>query len=129
MTRGSPVRLILTFSLPLLVGNIFQQLYNMVDTMIVGRFVSTQALAGVGSTGAISFLIMGFAMGVTSGFSVVISQRFGANDEKGLRSAVAMSVYLCVALTVVMTLVSTLATRPLLMLMNTPDDMFADAYQ
>ena len=101
----------------------------MVDTMIVGRFVSTQALAGVGSTGAISFLIMGFAMGVTSGFSVVISQRFGANDEKGLRSAVAMSVYLCVALTVVMTLVSTLATRPLLMLMNTPDDMFADAYQ
>ncbi len=128
MTQGSPVRLILTFSLPLLIGNIFQQLYNMVDTMIVGRFVSTQALAGVGSTGAISFLIMGFAMGVTSGFSVVISQRFGANDEKGLRNAVAMSVYLCIALTVVMTLVSTLATRPLLMLMNTPDDMFADAY-
>ena len=128
MTQGSPVRLILTFSLPLLIGNIFQQLYNMVDTMIVGRFVSTQALAGVGSTGAISFLIMGFAMGVTSGFSVVVAQRFGAGDEKGVRNAVAMAAYLCVGLAVVMTLVSTLATRPLLLLMNTPADMYDYAY-
>lgn len=128
MTSGNPIRLILSFSLPLLVGNIFQQLYNMVDAMIVGKFVSTDALAAVGSTGAISFLICGFAMGITSGFSVVMAQRFGADDLDGLRNAVAMAALLCGGLTVLLTALSTLLAKPLLLMMNTPSNIFADAY-
>ena len=128
MTNGSPVRLILSFSLPILAGNIFQQLYNMVDAVIVGQFISTDALAAVGSTGAISFFVLGFVMGLTSGFSVVIAQRFGAADENGVRKAVAMSVYIGIAMTLLLTLSSVLGTRPLLNLMDTPGDIYADAY-
>ena len=84
MTTGSPVKLILFFSIPLLIGNIFQQFYSMVDTIIVGRFLGVKALAAVGSTGSMSFLILGFVLGLCSGFSVLISQKFGANDNEGL---------------------------------------------
>lgn len=86
MTAGSPTKLILSFSLPLLIGNIFQQLYNMADAVVVGRFIGTGALAAVGSTGAISFLVLGFVIGLTGGFSVVMAQRFGAEDRDGLRA-------------------------------------------
>ena len=85
MTKGSPWRLIFFFTVPVLLGNIFQQLYSMVDTIIVGRFVSVQALAAVGATGSISFLVIGFATGITSGFGIVIAQKFGAGDEKAVR--------------------------------------------
>ena len=88
MTTGNPVKLILYFSIPLLIGNIFQQLYSMVDTIIVGRFLGVNALAAVGSTASLSFLVLGFISGLTSGFSVLISQRFGANDDEGLKKAV-----------------------------------------
>lgn len=128
MTVGSPVRLIVAFSLPLLLGNIFQQLYNMVDTIIVGRTISVQALAAVGATGAMSFLVLGFVMGLTGGFSVIAAQRFGAGDYDGVRHTVAVSVILSAVLTVVVTLVSVLSTGPLLRLMNTPDDIYEDAY-
>lgn len=128
MTNGSPFRLILSFSLPVLVGNIFQQLYNMVDAIVVGRFISTDALAAVGSTGAIAFLVLGFVMGLTSGFSVVIAQRFGAADEDGLRRAVAMSVYISLGMTLLLTLASVLGARPLLDLMDTPGNIYEDAY-
>lgn len=83
LTKGSPFRLIFSFMLPVLIGNIFQQLYNMADTLIVGHTVSSDAMAGVGSTGSITFLIIGFATGLTSGFAVRTSQRFGARDEAG----------------------------------------------
>lgn len=128
MTAGSPARLILSFSLPLLVGNIFQQLYNMVDAMVVGRFIGTGALAAVGSTGAISFLVLGFVIGLTGGFSVVTAQRFGADDQDGLRQAVAISFYIGAGMTVVLTAVSVLLTHPLLRFMDTPPDIYADAY-
>ena len=98
MTTGSPVKLILFFSIPLLIGNIFQQFYSMVDTIIVGRFLGVKALAAVGSTGSMSFLILGFVLGLCSGFSVLISQKFGANDNEGLREAVASSIILSVIL-------------------------------
>mgnify|MGYP001033624765 FL=1 len=85
MTVGSPTRLILFFSIPLLIGNIFQQLYNMVDTIIVGRCIDENALAAVGLTGPMSFLVIGFVMGLSSGFAVLVAQRFGAKDEEGMR--------------------------------------------
>ena len=80
MTKGSPIKLILAFMIPILIGNLFQQLYSMVDTAIVGKFVGVQALAAVGATGGLVFLILGFINGLTHGFSVIISQRFGSND-------------------------------------------------
>ncbi len=128
MTQGSPVKHILLFSIPLLIGNVFQQFYSMVDTIIVGRFVGVDALAAVGSTGSLVFLINGFALGLTSGFSVMVSQRFGANDEKGLRKAVSSSVVLCATLVVILTTISLIAAKPLLHLMNTPENIFNDAY-
>lgn len=108
MTEGSPTKLILSFALPIVIGNLFQQFYTMVDTIIVGRYVGTEALAAVGSTGMITFLILGFFMGMTAGFSVPISQCYGAQDEVGVRKAV--------------------GSAALLTLLNTPEEIFADAY-
>lgn len=127
MTKGTPWKLILSFSIPLLIGNIFQQLYSMVDTIIVGRFVSVEALAAVGSTGSMSFLVLGFVMGITSGFSVITAQRFGANDEDGVRRSVAISIELCLIATVLLTIVSVLGAEPMLRMMNTPANIFEDA--
>ena len=114
MTKGSPIRLILAFSIPLFIGNVFQQFYSMADTVIVGRTIGVQALAAVGATSAISFLILGFAQGLTSGFSVVAAQCFGAGEEERLRDSVATSILLCVAATVFITILSVLTARPLL---------------
>ena len=85
MTKGRPLPVILKFTIPLIIGNVFQQLYNMVDTIIVGRYVGADALAAVGSTGTIMFLLTGFSQGITAGFSILISQRSGAKDENGVR--------------------------------------------
>lgn len=128
MTVGNPTKLILSFAIPMLIGNIFQQFYNMVDTMIVGRFVGVDALAGVGSTGSMNFLVLGFMIGIASGFSIIISQSFGAGDETRLRKSVAMSVYLSIAITIVVTILSLVFTRPLLELMQTPEDIMEHAY-
>lgn len=128
LTKGNPLRLILMFMLPVLLGNIFQQLYNMADTLIVGRTISMQALAAVGATGAISFMILGFIQGMTSGFSVITAQRYGARDYDGVRRSIAATVLLSGALTLVITLVSALSAKGLLRLMNTPDDIMEDAY-
>ena len=128
LTTGSPARLIIGFSLPLLAGNLFQQFYSMADTIVVGRSIGVDALAAVGSTGAISFLVLGFVIGLTGGFSVVVAQKFGAGDEQEVRRAVAMSVYLSVLLTIVLTAVSVLCTRPLLNFMQTPANIYDDAY-
>ena len=80
MTKGKILPVILKFTIPLIIGNIFQQLYNMVDTIIVGRYVGADALAAVGSTGTIMFLIIGFAQGITAGFSILISQKYGGQN-------------------------------------------------
>lgn len=108
MTKGSPSRLILKFIVPLIIGNIFQQLYSMVDTIIVGQYVGVQALAAVGATGTINFLILGFMMGMTSGFTVPVAQRFGAGDLKGMRVSIANAARLSVIVTAVTTLISLL---------------------
>ena len=128
MTNGSPLKLIIAFCLPLVFGNFFQQFYNMVDTIIVGKFVGVNALAGVGSTGSIQFMVLGFAIGVCSGFSINIAQSFGAGDTKLMRKYIANSAYLSVAVTLVLTAVTVTFTKPILRIMQTPDEIFNDAY-
>lgn len=128
MTQGKPLSIILKFTLPLLVGNIFQQFYNMADTIIVGRFVGANALAAVGSTGTVMFLIIGFAQGITAGFTILTSQRYGAKNEKAVRASVANAILLSVLVTILITVVGLSTMKPLLLLMNTPEDIFADAY-
>lgn len=128
MTKGSPTKLIIAFSIPLLIGNLFQQLYSMADTIIVGRTISVGALAAVGLAGSITFFVLGFVQGLTSGLCVVISQRFGAEDMTGLRHAVAAAVKISAVSIVVITALAVLGTKPLLRLMQTPADIFDDAY-
>lgn len=128
MTKGSPMKLILGFSIPLLFGFLFQQFYSMVDTVIVGRFLGKENLAAVGTTGAVNFLIIGFCMGVCSGFSIPISHKFGAGDYSGLRKVVANCIWLTVAFAVVMTVLTTSLCRPILVVMKTPANILDAAY-
>ena len=127
MTKGSPLKIFVLFSIPLLVGNIFQQLYSMVDTIIVGRFVGVEALAAVGSTGSMFFLVNGMIMGLTSGFSILVSQKFGAKDEDGVKKAVASNIKLTAILTIIITAIALILKNPLLLMMNTPDNILNDA--
>lgn len=119
LTTGKPLRRILVFMLPLLVGNLFQQLYSMVDTVVVGQTLGSAALSGVGSTGAICFLILGFVSGLTQGFSVVTSQRRGARDDDGMRKSFAAGILLTAAVISVLTVVAVFAAKPLLVAMHT----------
>ncbi|MGM9636558.1 MAG: MATE family efflux transporter [Eubacteriales bacterium] len=128
MTKGSVVRQILMFTLPLLLGNLFQQFYNMVDSIIVGKFIGTNALAAVGSTGSINFLIIGFVLGISSGFCIPVSQYFGAMDFNRLRKTIANMIYLSLVITLVLTTVTLLYTRDILILMQTPEEILDDAY-
>ena len=127
MTRGPIVPIILHFLFPMFVGNVFQQLYNMADMIIVGRYVGAGALAAVGSTGTLMFLVLGFALGITAGFGILTSQRFGAKDEAGVRRSVANGTLLALLLSLAMTLLSTAAVPWLLDLLNTPADIMEDA--
>ncbi|MGI5896528.1 MAG: MATE family efflux transporter [Oscillospiraceae bacterium] len=129
LTTGSPTRLIIMFTIPLLIGNIFQQFYNMADTLIVGRTIGPDALAAVGCTGSIMFFIIGFAQGMTSGLSIVTAQRFGAGDAEGVRRSFATGVWVCLFITLILTAVSVLLARPILEVMQTPSDIIDQAYQ
>lgn len=128
MTNGSPLKLILGFCIPLIFGNLFQQFYNMVDTIIVGRYLGVNALAAVGSTGSINFLIIGFCSGVCSGLAIPIAQRFGAKDFSGLRRFVANSIWLAIVFAIVMTFATVFACRWILEIMRTPADIIDGAY-
>ncbi len=128
LTKGSPAKLIVMFTLPLLIGNIFQQLYNMADTLIVGRTIGPDALAAVGCTGSVMFFIIGFAQGMTSGLSIVVAQRFGAGDEEGVRRSFATGIIIAGGVTVVLTTIAVLLARPVLELMQTPQKIIDDAY-
>jgi putative MATE family efflux protein len=128
MTKGRPMKLILTFCIPMLMGNIIQQLYNMVDSIVVGRFVGVDAFAGVSSTGSLTFLVIGFVMGLTSGFSIKVAQSFGAGDYKEMRKYIANALYLSGAFAVVLTALTVLFTRPLLRVMQTPENIIDYAY-
>ncbi len=129
MTVGSPMKLILGFSIPLLFGFLFQQFYSVVDTIIVGQFLGVKALASVGATGSINFMIIGFCMGVCNGFAIPVSHKFGARDYSGMRQFAANSAWLSIAFSIVMTGAVTLLCRNILTWMNTPEDIFENAYR
>ena len=128
MTKGKPLSLILAFCLPMVCGNIFQQLYNMVDSVIVGQYVGVKAFAGVGSVGAVYFLVIGTATGICAGFSIPVAQRFGAGDLKAMRRTVYNANILAAAIAVVLTAVTVIFCKPLLHLMKTTPDTFEYAY-
>ena len=128
MTTGSPLRQILTFCIPLLIGNLFQQFYNLADSIIVGKMLGTEAFAAVGSTGSLNFLILGFALGVCSGFTIPISQSFGAGDMNAVRRRCGQAIWLCLATTALITALTYFTTGPILRLTNTPENLYDDAY-
>jgi len=111
----------------LLLGNIIQQLYSMADTIIVGQFLGTNALAAVGTTGPMNFLVLGFISGLTSGFAVITAQQFGAKDENGLKRSVAMNVMLNLIFSITITIIAIVTAKPILRLINTPSEIFEDA--
>lgn len=129
MTSGNPLKLILLFTLPMLVGNIFQQFYSMADTVVVGQFIGVQALAAVGASGGITFFVLGFIFGLSNGFSIIVSHRFGSKDEDGLRKAVGNLIVLSAAFAIVVTILSVTFTRTILEVMQTPADIIDGAYK
>lgn len=128
MTEGKPIRLILAFMVPMFLGNLFQQLYNMVDAIIVGKGVGKYALAAVGSTGSLNFLVIGFVLGLCSGLCIPIAQRFGAGDMAGMRKALMNAIYISLAIAAVLTTVTVCFARQILTIMDTPADIFDQAY-
>lgn len=128
MTEGSPLRLILNFSLPLLAGNLCQQTYNMVDAAIVGRTLGADALGAVGASTSVQFLVLGFCIGFCTGFAVPVAQRFGARHYHHMRRFIYLGGVLSVLIAAVLTLVCSILTRPILNLLQTPEDLMADAY-
>lgn len=128
LTQGKPMKLIVGFMLPLLFGMLFQQFYNMVDTIIVGRYLGIDALAGVGSTGSINFLVMGLVIGLCAGFAIPVAQTFGSKDFKELRRYVANTLWIAIVFAVVLTVVTCLLCSSILRWMNTPDNVFDEAY-
>ena len=127
LTSGNPFKIILLFTLPLMLGNLFQQFYSLADTIIVGRFVGVNALAAVGATGSVNYLILGFVIGMCNGFAIPIAQLFGAHDDSDLRRHVANATWLCIAWGVVLTVVTVALTRPIMELMQTPADIIDGA--
>lgn len=128
MTEGRPLRLIIGFAVPMFLGMLFQQFYSMVDTIIVGKFLGVNPLAGVGSTGPLNFLVIGFVAGVCNGFAVPVAQMFGAKKESELRRYVANCTWLAVFLALVLTVAVVSFCRPLLSLLRTPEDIYEYAY-
>lgn len=127
MTQGKPSKLLLQFAFPVLIGNLFQQLYTLVDRVIVGQFVGADAFSAVGSTNALSMMFMSMCMGTAIGAGVVVSQYFGAKDQKNTAKAIANGAYVNVIVALIMTVVALLATKPILILLNTPAALMDDA--
>lgn len=127
MTKGSPLKLLLSFTMPMLIGNIFQQLYNIVDSIIVGQFVGADALAAVGATGSVNFLIFSLCFGMASGVGIVVSQYFGAKSEEYVRCAIANAMYLLIISSAVMFVVGFFFAEPFLVFLHTPENILADA--
>ncbi len=128
MTTGRPARQLLVFMIPVLMGNLFQNFYSIVDTVIVGRFLGVDALAAVGTTGSIVFLVVGWICGMTSGFGILIAQAFGAKNEKLLRHYTITAAYICIVFAVVMTIGLNIANAWILNCINTPENIFGDTY-
>ena len=128
MTQGKPVKMILAFAIPLFIGNIFQQVYSMVDTMVAGYCLGDQAIAAIGATSALYGLIISIAWGLNSGFALVVTQSFGAHDNSKLRKAIGSMMLLDGTITAILTVLSIAFLTPLMWLMNTPESIFDQAY-
>mgnify|MGYP001462404661 FL=1 len=128
MTSGNPIRLILAFTVPLLIGNVFQQFYNIADIIIVGRTIGVNALAAVGAVAPVFMAVFGLTIGLSSGFSVITGQRFGAEDMDGVRRSVATSAMLALVITLMLTACVSLAMPLIMRLMNISDVLYDDAY-
>ena len=120
LTTGNPMKLILNFGVPLLFGMLFQQFYNMVDSIIVGKQLGVDALAAVGSTGSINFMVLGFCIGICNGFAIPIAQAFGAKDTNRLKSYIANCVWCSLLFAVVLTIIIGILTKDILTVMRTP---------
>ena len=127
MTSGNETSLLLKFSLPMLVGNIFQQFYNMVDSIIVGNYVGKNALAAVGMTSSLNFLYFALCNGFATGTGVLMSQYFGKKDEKRVKDVIGNAVYLLLGMGLIVSVASLLFSRRILVVLNTPDVIFSDA--
>ena len=127
MTEGSPAKLLLSFTIPMLIGNLFQQFYNMVDSIVVGRFVGANALAAVGATGSLNFLFFSMSFGVSAGVGVVLSQYFGADKSDMVGRSFANGMYLLALVSAIMSIVGIVSARAVLMLLNTPESILDDA--
>ncbi len=127
MTVGSPAKHILKFALPLLIGNLFQQLYNMVDSIVVGNFVGSDALAAVGTCGSTNFLFFSLSSGLAIGIGVIVSQYYGANDEDNVRATIANSFYVLIAAALTVSLIGFLATPHILRLLQVPDSIMSQS--
>lgn len=127
MTNGNPAKLIVLFALPLIAGNIFQQFYSMADTIIVGRTIGVNALAAVGCTGSLNFFVLGFVMGFTNGLSIVTAQKFGGEDLEGVKRSFATGMVLCTVLALILTAAAVFLTRPMLEVLQTPEEIIDDA--
>lgn len=127
LTQGRPMKQILVFSFPLVLGTLFQQLYSFVDTIMVGRLIGQEALAAVGATYSLCFLILGFVQGACVGFGIPLAKAFGAKEKKEFQRFYWNGCWICIITAVVLVVGTTLFTNPLLRLMNTPEDIFSDA--
>ena len=128
LTAGRPLTLILNFTLPLLLGNLLQQTYSLVDAVIVGRFLGINALASVGASTSVVFLILGFCNGCCGGFGIPVAQKFGARDYVTMRRLVFVSLKLSAVMSVAIALVTSLLCGDILRIMRTPDNIFPGAY-
>lgn len=127
LTTGNPLKLIFFFTIPLLIGNLFQQLYNVSDTVVVGQTLGVKALAAVGATGSINFLIIGFAQGLTAGLAIITATRYGARDYRGVRQSFAASIIISILMTIILTVLSLVFVDPILKLMQTPASIYNNA--
>ena len=129
MSLGHPIKIILIFAVPLLIGALFQQVYNVVDTMIAGHLIGDEAISAIGSTSSLYALIVNLALGLNTGYSVLMSRAFGAKDDNLLKRKIAFSFVFNIALGIILTIVSLLILKPLLRMINVPDNIFNDSYK
>ena len=127
MTKGNPMQLLIQFSLPLLVGNIFQQLYNMVDSIIVGNFVGANALGAIGTTNSLNFFFFSLVAGLSVGIGIIVAQYFGFGDEEKVRDAIGNSIWIITVCSVIMGIIGFVTARPILVLLDTDPVILNDA--
>ncbi len=127
MTEGNPVSLILLFSVPMLIGNLFQQVYNLVDSVIVGKFVNADALAAIGATGSVTFLFFAICNGIGSGGGIITSQCFGKKDDDAVKSCIVNTGYIMIVFPIIVGFIAFVLTEPILILLETPAEILKDA--